>query len=291
MSSYALITAAHNEESFIRKTLVSVVNQSLRPVKWVIVNDRSTDKTEEIIRQHQIGNNFIELVTVTGDHNRNFGAQVRAINHGFDVIRHLDVDFIGNLDADISLEPCYFEQLLKAFGDDARLGLAGGTIYEQQGGKFKPRKTNSQRSVPHAVQMFRRQCYEAIGGYRPLRYGGPDTYAEVTARMLGWQVRVISDLQVFHHRATASADGLIRGAIRQGLMDYSLGYHPLFELMKCIKRMRIKPYVIVGLIRFSAFLWATCRMQQREVSHEFIKYLRIEQRMRLRAAISGRHRY
>jgi len=286
MSSYVLITAAHNEESFIEKTLASVVNQSLRPVKWVIVNDRSTDKTEEIIRQYQLENNFIELMTVRGDDNRNFGAQVRAINNGFDLIRHLDYDFIGNLDADISFEPCYFEQLLKAFGNDARLGLAGGTIYEQQGGKFKLRKTNQQRSVPHAVQMFRRACYEAVGGYRPLRYGGPDSYAEVTARMLGWQVRSIPELQVFHHRATASADGLVRGAIRQGFMDYSLGSLPLFELMKCIRRMQTKPYVAGGLIRFAAFLWATCRMEQREASREFVKYLRMEQGLRLRAAIS-----
>lgn len=282
---YVLITAAHNEEAYIERTLLSVVSQSVRPLKWVIVNDRSTDKTEEIIRQYQKNNDFIMLLTIAGDQTRNFGAQVSAINRGYKSINNLDFDFIGNLDADISFEWYYFEKLLNAFQQSPKLGLTGGIIFERIGGEFRPRKLNSPRSVPHAVQLFRRKCFEDIGGYKPLRYGGPDSYAEVAARMMGWDVKLTYDLDVYHHRPTSGAEGMIRGAFRQGLMDYSLGYHPLYEVLKCTRRMQQRPYMLKGFARLMAFLWATCKREKREVSDEFIKYLRREQSMRLKGGI------
>jgi GT2 family glycosyltransferase len=289
--AYVLITAAHNEEVYIERTLLSVINQSVRPMKWVIVNDRSTDRTEEIIQQYQASYGFIMHLTITGDSTRNFGAQVRAINSGYELIKHLDFDFIGNLDADISFKAHYFEQLLNSFDQNKNLGLIGGTIYEQYGGEFQPRKFNNPRSVPHAVQLFRRRCFEDIGGYIPLRYGGPDWYAEVSARMQGWEVHAMQELEVYHHRPTMGAEGSIRGAFRQGRMDYSLGSHPLFEIAKCASRVRAKPYVLVGLSRLIAFLWATFKREKREVSDEFLKYLRQEQSMRLKGTIEIRRNH
>ncbi len=283
---YVLITAAHNEEVYIEKTLISVITQSVLPLKWVIVNDRSTDRTEEIIRNYRTNNDFITLLTISGESTRNFAAQVSAINRGYGLVNHLKFDFIGNLDADISFEPDYFERLLNVLQQNAKLGLTGGTVCEQQNGIFKPRKTNNPRSVAHAVQFFRRRCYEDVGGYKPLRYGGPDWYAEVSARMNGWEVQAVQDLNICHHRPTLGAEGSIRGAFRQGLMDYSLGSHPLFEIVKCARRFQLKPYVLVGLARLMAFFWATCKKEKREVSNEFLMYLRKEQAVRLRRAIS-----
>jgi glycosyltransferase involved in cell wall biosynthesis len=282
---YVLITAAHNEEKDIEKTIISVVSQSIRPMKWVIVNDRSTDRTDKIITQYQRDNEFIVLLTVTGDNNRNFGAQVRAINKGYDLVKQLDYDFIGNIDADISFDKNYFEQLLKVFEQNSRLGLTGGEIYEQYRGEFKPRPSNNPRSVPHAVQFFRRACFECVGGYKPFEYGGPDWYAEVTARMKGWYVQTTLGLPVFHHRPTLGAEDFVRGSIRVGFLAYSFGSHPLFELLKSIKRMRGKPYVLRGLIGFGAFLWATCSRRKREASDEFVRYLRNEQSMRMRGSL------
>jgi glycosyltransferase involved in cell wall biosynthesis len=285
VGSYALITAAHNEEDHIEKTIISVVSQSVRPMKWVIVNDRSNDRTEEIIKKYQRENEFILLLTVTGDSNRNFAAQVRAINKGYDVVKQLDYDFIGNIDADISFENNYFEHLLNVFKLNSHLGLTGGVIFEQYGGIFKPRKSNNPRSVPHAVQLFRRSCFECVGGYKPFKYGGPDWYAEVMARMNGWEVQTTQELPVFHHRPSLGAENVVRGSIRVGLMAYSFGSHPLFEFLKSIKLMQRKPYLLHGLLRLAAFLWATCSMRKREVSDDFMKYLRHEQSMRMRQSI------
>jgi len=278
--SYVLITAAHNEEAYIEKPLHAVVNQSVKPLQWIIVNDRSTDGTGELIKQYQARYEFIKLLTLTGDNSRNFGAQVHAINKGYELARQFDFEFIGNLDADISFGTYYFEKLLSVFSHNPTLGLAGGTVCEEVEGVFRPRKTNNPRSVPHAVQFFRRSCFDGIGGYKPLKYGGPDWYAEVMARMKGWDVQAVPELEVFHHRPTLGAEGMLRGCIRQGMMDYSLGSHPLFEIVKCARRMQERP--LLGLTRLLSFFWATCTAPEREASDEFKEYLRKEQWGRLK---------
>ena len=130
---FVLATAAYNEEKFIEKTMRSVVAQSLRPVKWVIVSDGSTDRTDEIVRSYAAQHEFISLHRITEKHARNFGAQVRAINTGYEKLKGLDFDFFGNVDADVALPPNYYASLAQKFDADAKLGLAGGFIHEDSG--------------------------------------------------------------------------------------------------------------------------------------------------------------
>src|ERR1017187_8419322 len=198
---FVLASAAYNEDKYIEKLMQSVVNGTRRPLRWVIVSDGSTDRTDEIVKQYAARYEFIRLHRITEDHPRNFAAQAIAINTGFGLLRDLEFDFIGNLDADITLEPTYFDALLDRFEKDSRLGVAGGYIWEEDGGQFRCRKTNSPRSVAHAVQLFRRKCLNDVGGaYIPLPYGGPDWYAEIKARMHDWEVRSFPELKVYHHR-------------------------------------------------------------------------------------------
>jgi glycosyltransferase involved in cell wall biosynthesis len=277
---YVLITAARNEERFIEETLASVAAQTLRPVRWVVVSDASTDRTDEIVRGYAERFEFIELLRLDGKHARNFGAQVDAINAGYERLKDLDFRYVGNLDADISLDPDYFEKLLSKFEEDPCLGIAGGAIHENWNGEFAPRPTNSVRSVAHAVQFMRRECYDGIGGYIPFPYGGPDWAAEVMARMRGWRVQTFPDLPAFHHRQTGAAGGVVRYMFRQGLMDFSFGSHPAFEVAKCIRRMRHHP--IGAAARLLGFAWADLSGKQRLVSRKFIEFLRSEQKARLR---------
>ena len=171
------------------------------------------------------------------------------ISHG------LKYDFIGNLDADVSFEPRYFELLFEKFTCNHKLGLGGGFICEEKNGKFVGRTMNNLRSVPHAIQMFRRECFEGIGGYIPLKYGGPDWCAEVMARMRGWEVSSFEDIKVLHHRPTTSAEGYYRGAFRSGLMDHSMGSHPIFEIFKCFRRARISPIIIGSFLRLIGYMY------------------------------------
>jgi poly-beta-1,6-N-acetyl-D-glucosamine synthase len=285
--SYALATAAYNEEKLIEKVILSIVHQTVTPVKWVIVSDGSTDRTDEIVRRYADRYSFIELYRITEDHPRNLTAQVNAINAGFARLKDVDCRFIGNLDADVTLEPTYFERLLPEYDADPRLGLAGGFIFEEQDGEFKSRKSNTLSSVAHAVQLFRRECLEALGGYKGFTWAGADWYAEVSLRMKGWHVRSIPELPAFHHRPTGKGFGLLRYWYRGGMMDFYMGTHPVFEVFRVVRRFREKPYVVGALVRFSAFLWAYCKREVRQVPDNFMLFLRREQMERLRTQFLG----
>jgi hypothetical protein len=278
---YVLVTAAYNEEAFIEKTIAAVVAQTVPPEQWVIVSDCSTDRTDEIVRDYSGTHNFIQLLRITEEHPRNFAAQVNAINRGVKRLDHLGYDFVGNLDADISFSTSYYGQLLAKFEQNPRLGLGGGTILEEQRGQFRSRRSNRSRSVAHAVQFFRRECFESIGGYLPLKYGGPDWHAEVSARMKDWDVRSFPDLGVFHHRPTGTADRLMRHWFRQGRMDYSLGSLLLFEAFKCLLRVPEKPFFLGAVSRLAGFTWSNLRRDEILVSDEFVRFLREEQKERL----------
>ena len=283
--SYALVTAAYNEEKYIEKTLEAVVAQTMTPRRWVIVNDGSADRTEEIIQGYADQYGFIKIHTITDDHPRNLTAQVHAINLGFSKLGGINCDFIGNLDADICIEPTYFEDLLAKFGSDPRLGLAGGFICEDEGKGFQSRKSNTVTSVAHAVQMFRRECLEGLGGYKPFTWAGADWYAEVTLRMEGWHVRSFPDLKAYHNRPTGKGFGRLRYSYRGGVMDYYMGSHPLFECVKILRRLPQKPYVVGALTRLLGFAWAHCTRQSRQVPSDFFAFLRQEQINRLRTQL------
>jgi len=282
--SYVLVTAAYNEGKLIENTICSVISQHCRPAKWIIVSDASTDDTDAIVDRYAAENQFIQLHRLTDDHPRNFAAQAHAINAGIAQLATTYSDFIGNLDADITIAPSYFEQLLQKFREDPQLGLSGGLIHEKcTDGVFRSRRDNSVSSVAHAVQLFRRACFQAVGGtYVPLPYGGPDTYAEVTARMNGWRVASFPDLEALHHRTTGSAGGLVRGCFRQGRMDHSLGTLPAFEILKVLRRLNVNPYFIGSAARLAGFAFSYCRGQKRAVSDEFVAHFRHEQSSRLR---------
>jgi biofilm PGA synthesis N-glycosyltransferase PgaC len=282
MERYVLVTAAYNEAAYIEKTIQSVVSQTVAPERWIIVSDGSTDRTDEIVTTCSKSWPFIELLRLDSRHSRNFASKVNALNVGLNLLRAGEFEFIGNLDADVSFGTSYFAELIERFRRNPTLGVAGGGIYEWNGQEYSARKHNSKSDVAGAVQLFRRQCHEAIGDFLPMRYGGEDWCAQVTARMNGWQVQSFPEIEVRHHRTTGSAAGLLRYCYRQGLMDYALGSHPLFEVGRLGRRLGTRPLVLGALARFGGFLGAYARGEKRIVSKEFVAFLRKEEMQRLR---------
>ena len=279
---YVVITAARNEEAHIENTIRSVLAQTVLPLRWLIISDASTDRTDEIVRGYALTCPLIELLRVGTPHTHSFASKVHALNLGARRFRQAAFEFVGHLDGDVFFGPSYFADLLERFDRDPTLGLAGGSIYEWDGSKYSPRRENRIRSVAGAVQMFRRQCYDAIGSFLPLEYGGHDWCAEVTARMKGWRVESFPDLVIYHHRVDRGWVGGLRRSYQEGLEDFSLGSHPLFEIAKLARRVWSPPYVLGAFVRLCAFAGAYCRTEKRPVSEEFVKYLRREQLRRLR---------
>jgi glycosyltransferase involved in cell wall biosynthesis len=277
------MTAAYNEEANIEKTIEAVLSQTVAPSRWVIVSDGSVDRTDEIVESWAKKCPFIHFLRFTRPPGHSFASKVRALHAGSELFHDVEYDFIANLDADVSVGPKYFEHLMERFAQRPLLGIAGGFVVEDTGGEYRARPQNRTFSVAHAAQIVRRECYQAIGGYTILEYGGEDWYAQVSAQMKGWEVEAFPDLKIFHHRHTGEADNLLRHKFRQGRMDYSFGSLPLFEVLKCAKRVFEKPVFFGAMTRLAGFFWSlTCR-ERRPASDEFIAFLRREQKERVQS--------
>jgi glycosyltransferase involved in cell wall biosynthesis len=284
---YVLLTAAYNEEGRIATTIESVIAQTFRPNRWVIVSDCSTDRTDEIVQGYADRNSFIRLLRVIRPPGRSFGAKVRALHAGGALLQDVTFRFVGNLDADVTVEPKYFEELLQQFDARPHLGIAGGFVFEEVNGKFQSRPANRVYSVAHAAQLVRKECYDDIGGYAVLEYGGEDWHAQVSAGMKGWEVEAFPQLKIFHYRHTGEGDNLLRHKFRQGKMDYAFGSDPLFELLKCAKRFRERPFLLGSVARLTGFYQSWVAREKRPVSDEFVAFLRKEQRDKLASLLAG----
>src|SRR5206468_717998 len=93
-----------NEANFIELTIKSVVAQSARPIKWVIVSDGSTDGTDDIVEKYAANHSWMELVRLPERRERHFAGKVQAFNAGYARVRGLPYEIIGNLDADVSFD-------------------------------------------------------------------------------------------------------------------------------------------------------------------------------------------
>lgn len=285
MSPYVLITPAHNEAALIGQTIEAVCAQTVLPRRWVIVSDGSTDETDAIVRRYQQHYDFIQLLRREKQRSgHDYTSKVFAIREGIAQLADVDYAFIGMLDADISFAPDYYHDLLEEFAANPRLGLAGGLLWEPDPqGRWQAQSIPYEWSVSGPIQLFRRECYEAIGGYLALP-NGEDAISEVMARMRGWEVRTFPALLVKHHRPTYSAKGsLLQQRYWEGGMDYGNGTHPLFQIARGLKRLGDKPYVLGGLALIAGFYWHWLRRKPILIPDEVRRYLRREQLGRLRA--------
>jgi glycosyltransferase involved in cell wall biosynthesis len=279
---YVLITPAHNEAVFIEATLNSVIAQTLLPERWVIVDDGSTDATAKIVEKYVEGHRWIELVRRPQRQDRNFAGKAHAFNLGLERVKSLEFDVIGNLDADISFDPDYFEFLLDKFMEHPRLGVTGTTMREARHDAINDTFYHF-RDVFGACQLFRRECFEEVGGYTPIRWGGIDWIAVRTARLKGWETRSFPDKIFFHHRPMGETQSNVwKARFDYGRKDYFLGNHPLWQIFRVGYQMSKWPYVIGGLTLAVGYLYSLFTRIERPVSPDLVKLHRREQLERLK---------
>jgi glycosyltransferase involved in cell wall biosynthesis len=281
---YVLITPARNEEAFLEGAILSVAGQTVLPERWVIVSDGSTDRTDEIVQDHASRHTWIRYVKGPEHPDRQFAAKARAFAAGYAVVRQVPHDIVGNLDADLSFGPDVFEFLLARFAEDPSLGVAGVPFFEQSGPAYDYRYTNIEH-VSGACQIFRRECFEAVGGYRPIEGGGIDWLAVTTARMMGWKTRTFTERSVVHHRKIGTGGSTRLGSLfRQGVKEYYLGSHPAWQVFRSLYQMTRPPFGSGGLAILAGYLVAALRREQRKAPPEVIRFCRQEQMRRLKAA-------
>ena len=279
---YVLVTPARNEADYIERTLQSVVAQTCRPVRWLIVSDGSTDGTDDIVRRYAEQHGWIDLLRTPERAERHFAGKVQAFKAGYARLAGEEYDVIGNLDADISFDEDYFRFIMSRFAENPRLGVAG-TPFREAGHGYDYRFTNIEH-VSGACQMFRRECFESIGGYRSVKGGGIDWIAVTAARMKGWQTRTFQDTFCNHNRPMGTAESSRLGAsFRLGQKDYRLGGHPLWELFRGAYQMKSRPYALGGLLLMSGYFWDLARRAEKAVDPELQQFHRSEQMRRLKA--------
>lgn len=286
--TYVLITPARNEAQFIELTIKSVVSQTVPPLKWVIVSDGSTDSTDDIVRRYASNYPWIELVRMPEREERHFAGKVYAFKAGYDKVKEMRFEAVGSVDADASFDEDYFAFLLQKLTEDHALGLIGTAFRETAGENYDYRFVSIEH-VTGICQLFRRQCFEDIGGYVPVKGGAIDRIANLAARMKGWKTRTFTEKTYFHHRQMGTAQqSILRARFKDGLKDYAVGSHPLWELFRAVYQMTKRPFIIGGMTLLSGYTWSFVRRTRRPVSVEMARFTRQEQMQRLKEFLTGK---
>jgi len=276
---FLVITPARNEENGIEETIRSMATQTLRPTEWVIVNDGSNDRTGAILDQYAAK---LPWITVVHRPDRGCrkpgGGVIEAFYDGLKASKIKDWQFVVKLDADLTLDPDYFERCLSEFELDPQLGVGGGAVYEVRNRTTVVDSTTAFH-VRGATKIYRRECWNALGGL--LVAPGWDTLDEVKANMHGWKTRSFSHIPILQRRPTGGQDGAWRDYEKNGRANYICGYHPLFMTAKCISRIWKKPRVVSAVALAYGFLGAWIRQTPRVNDKELIAYIRKQQLRRM----------
>jgi biofilm PGA synthesis N-glycosyltransferase PgaC len=290
---YVLVTAARNERDFIQQTLDSVVAQTVTPKMWAIVSDNSDDGTDDVVRSFAAKHPFIRLCRNDEPTARGTAAKVNAINMGLKALAETDYAYIGNLDADVSFGENYFETLIERFESDRRLGVIGGRIFQMDARGRTIETKASTESVAGATQFFRRECFDQIGGYRPIdRAGGmEDGIAEITARYHGWKTWSYGDLPVVHHREVGTVGrSVYKTRFNSGETEYVVGFGFAYHFLRALSRLFEKPYAIGTVLVMAGYAWAQISRQTMVLPDELVRFIRREQMNRLVSRLRRRDR-
>ena len=273
---YVIVSPTRDEAKNIALTIASVAAQTLRPLRWVIVDDGSRDHTWELVSAAAAAHPWITAVRREDRGFRKAGGGVMdAFYEGYAVVEKEPWDYVVKLDADLSFGADYFERCLAAFAADPKLGVAGGLVCVERAGQVVIEYHDPVFHVRGPCKIYRRACWEQIGGL--IRAPGWDTFDHIKANRLGWSTRTFEDLKVIHHRATGTAYPAWSNWTKNGLANYVVGYHPIFMFLKCARRAVRKPYGLAAAGLMWGFLGGYLKGYPQVDDRETIRYIRKQQ--------------
>jgi poly-beta-1,6-N-acetyl-D-glucosamine synthase len=265
LTNYILVSPVKDEETYIETTIKAVVQQSVRPSKWVIVDDGSRDRTREIAEKYALDHPWIMVVSHMRDGTRQPGSGIiRAFNFGYKLVRDSDYDFIVKFDCDLDFGPQYFEQLLIRFDQMPQLGIASGIYLEKKNGEWKSVDMPAYHAAGQ-TKMVRAKCFADIAGFVESR--GWDTVDEIRAQAMGWETRHFQELFFYHLKAEGSGIGFLKTNEMHGEIFYLTGGGRLFFLLKFLDRMMFgRPRVVGGFRMLWGYLKPCLTGRKRLVS-------------------------
>jgi len=288
MVNYIVITPAKNESRFIKQTISSMVRQTVQPVRWIIVNDGSTDDTQQIIEQYMKEYDRLVLInkkTISSKRRRGQGV-IEAFYEGYKACASETFDYIVKLDADLLFGGDYFEKIFKRFESDPKLGIASGVSYIEREGSWVPEWDITKGFTFGESKVYRRKCFDAIGGLVP--YMGWDGIDHVKAVMLGWKASSFEDVIFYHLRHEGTGTGLIKASFEEGACCHFMGYHPVFFVARCLNMMLKYPFMLRGIAMIAGYLANAIKRKERLDDKELIAFLRKNQ---IRRLLSGKKEF
>ena len=287
-NGYALISPCRNEAAYMRQTLDSVIGQTVRPAKWVIVDDGSTDETPQILLEYRAKYNWIEVVTRKDRGQRSVGPGViEAFYAGYETISPDDYAYVCKLDLDLRLPPRYFEILMQRMTENSHIATCSGKAYIEKDGHLIDERHGDDMSLG-MTKFYRVSCFNEIGGFvREVMWDGIDCHL---CRMKGWIACSWDEpeLRFVHLRPMGSSQQSIYvGRMRHGFGQYFMGTGFLYMVASAIYRMNEKPYVLGSLATLWGWIRSALQGKQRYENAEFRKFLR---RYQWRALLVGKKR-
>ncbi|WP_298119687.1 glycosyltransferase family 2 protein [Flavobacterium sp.] len=268
---YYIVIPSHNEESLISLTLQSLVEQSVLPTKIVVVNDNSTDKTEDVVNSFVSKYSFISLVNKTSDAIHLPGSKViQAFQKGLETLDE-NYDFIVKADADLIFPNNYFETIIKHFESDERIGMAGGFCYIEKNGEWVLENLTDKDHIRGALKAYRKETFKQIGGLKPEM--GWDTVDELLCKFYNWKVVTDKSLHVKHLKPTG-ANYNKTARYKQGEAFYSLGYGFLITAIASLKLAMMKKKPLLFLDYIKGFWKAKSSKKPLLVTEEQAKFIR-----------------
>jgi glycosyltransferase involved in cell wall biosynthesis len=260
-----VITPAKDEEKYIERTIGSMLQQTIQPKMWVIVDDGSCDNTLKIVRRYAEKFDWIlPIAVLRGGDRRPGSAEISAFYAGYELVRKEECEFLVKLDADLKLPIDYFERMLKEFDIDPSLGIASGVyVEERKGARYLVKMPSYHASG--ASKIVRLKCFVDIGGFP--RLPGWDTADEIKAQARGWRTRSFVDIRFHHLRPEGSAIGSLKTCVDHGRMYHACGGGMPFLLLKVMCRMVLgKPALAGGIALLWGYIVAAIKRQPRLVS-------------------------
>ena len=268
---YYIVIPSHNEESLISLTLQSLVEQTVLPTKIVVVNDNSTDKTEDVVNSFISKYSFISLVNKTSDAIHLPGSKViQAFQKGLETLDE-NYDFIVKADADLIFPNNYFETIIKHFKSDNRIGMAGGFCYIEKNDEWFLENLTDKDHIRGALKAYRKETFKQIGGLKPEM--GWDTVDELLCKFYNWKVVTDESLRVKHLKPTGTNYNKT-ARYKQGEAFYSLGYGFWITTIASMKlaMMKKKPLLFIDYIK--GFWKAKSSKKPLLVTEEQAKFIR-----------------
>jgi len=284
--SYVIVTPVKDEAAHIGDMIKSVLAQTKRPNRWIIVDDGSTDNTSEIIISNTKGIPWISVLN-TKSVLRNLGsAEIIAFNHGLNTLRVDDFDFIVKLDGDVKLEPYYFQEILTRLEQDKNFGIISGVYREMHDSNWVTIKMPSYHAAG-ASKIVRRECYKAIGGFVPQK--GWDTLDEIRAGLTGWKTGHFEDIIFAHLKPEGAALGKLSTHFFHGEIYYQTGGGVYFFIFKVLHRMlSVKPFFIGGAMMIAGYLVSFVKNKERLVNNLEASFYRNQLNKRLFKKMMGK---